>query len=153
MDKNQLDPIDTLILKELTADARIPFTQLSKKLKVSNTLIHQRIKKMKDAGIIVNATIHLDPWKLGYQTAAYTQIILTDAKKHREVEEKLSKIPEVVECVNISGRYALLIKIFAFNNRHLRDIIYEKIHPIDGVEGTNSTISFESAFVRNVPLG
>lgn len=153
MEKNQLDPIDLLILKELTADARMPFTKLSKKLKVSNTLIHQRMKKLKEAGIVKNATIHLDPWKLGYQTSAYTQIMLSDAKSHHEVEERLSKIPEVVECVNISGRYALLIKIYALNNRHLRDIIYEKIHPIKGVEGTNSTISFETAFVRNVPLG
>jgi len=153
MEKNQLDPIDLLILKELTANARMPFTKLSKKLKVSNTLIHQRMKKLKDSGVIKNATIHLDPWKLGYQTSAYTQIMLSDAKAHRDVENRLSKIPEVVECVNISGRYALLIKIYALNNRHLRDIIYEKIHPIKGVEGTNSTISFESAFVRNVPLG
>ena len=153
MEKNQLNPIDMLILRELTADARIPFTQLAKKLKVSNTLVHQRIKKLKDSGILLNATIHLDPWKLGYQTSAYTQIMLTDAKAHREVEKELAKIPEVVECVNISGRYALLIKIFALNNRHLRDIIYEKIHPISGVEGTNTTISFELAFVRNVPLG
>ncbi len=148
----QLDPIDVRILNELTVDARIPLIQLSKKLKVSNTLIHQRMKKLKEAGIITQATFRLDPWKLGYETSAYTQIMLSDAKKHHEVEEILSKIPEIVECVNISGRYALLAKIYARNNRHLRDIIYEKIHPILGVEGTNTTISFETAFVRNVPL-
>ncbi|MEL7020223.1 MAG: Lrp/AsnC ligand binding domain-containing protein, partial [Bacteroidota bacterium] len=62
------------------------------------------------------------------------------------------KIPEIVECVNTAGRYALLLKIYARNNQHLRDIIYEKILPITGIEGTNSTISFETAFVRNVPL-
>ncbi|MEM1323778.1 MAG: Lrp/AsnC family transcriptional regulator [Bacteroidota bacterium] len=149
----QLDPIDVRILNELTVDARIPLIQLSKKLKVSNTLIHQRMKKLRAAGIIGQATFRLDPWRLGYETSAYTQIMLEDAKHHREVEKKLSGIPEIVECVNISGRYALLVKIYARNNRHLRDIIYEKIHPIPGVEGTNTTISFETAFVRNVPLG
>ena len=127
MEENQLDPIDIRILEELTNDARIPFVQLAKKLKVSNTLIHQRIKKMKEAGIIKNASYQLDPWRLGYQTSAYTQILLADSKHHRKVEEELSKIPEIVECVNISGRYAILVKIYARNNRHLRDIIYEKI--------------------------
>ena len=150
--ENQLDPIDVRIVEELTLDARISFVQLAKKLKVSNTLIHQRVKKLKELGILVNATYRLDPWKLGYETAAYTQIMLTDVQFHRQVEIELEKIPEIVECVNIVGRYALAVKIFARNNRHLRDIIYEKIHAIDGVEGTNTTMSFETAFARNVPL-
>ena len=78
--------------------------------------------------------------------------MLTDSKLRAQVEKKLSKIKEIVECVNISGRYAILVKIYARNNRHLRDIIYEDIHTIDGIEGTNTTISFETAFSRNVPL-
>ena len=149
---NQLDAIDTRILEELTADARISFVQLAKKLKVSNTLIHQRVKKLREEGILKRATYLIDPEKLGYETATYTTIMLSNAKYHRQVEEALRDIPEIVECVNISGRYALLVKIFARNNRHLRDIIYEKIHAIEGIEGTNSTFSFETAFVRNVPF-
>lgn len=153
MKENQLDAIDIRILEELTADARIPFVQLSKKLKVSNTLIHQRMKKMRASGILKNAIYRLDAWKMGFQTQAFTSIMLTDSKWHRTVEEALRKIPEIVECVNISGRYALLVKLVATDNRHLRDIIYEKIHVIDGVEGTNTTVAFETAFSRGVPLG
>jgi len=152
MKKNQLDPFDIRIINELTSDARIPLIQLAKKLKVSNTLIHQRIKKLKEQGILTTASFRLDPWKLGYQTSAFTQIMLTDSKIHNKVESELEKIPQIVECVNIAGRYAILVKIFAKNNRHLRDIIYEKIHPIKGVEGTNTTISFETAFIRNIPV-
>ena len=152
MSENQLDPIDARILEELTSDARVPFVQLAEKLKVSNTLIHQRVRKMRESGVLQKAIYRLDAWRLGYKTAAYTQILLDDAKYHRDVEKKLFDIPEIVECVNISGRYALLVKIYAYDNRHLRDVIYEKIQPIEGVEGTNTTISFETAFVRNVPI-
>ena len=152
MDKNQLDPIDVRIINELTSDARVPLIQMAKKLKVSNTLIHQRIRKLTEAGVLIKATWQLDPMKLGYETFAYTLIMLKDAKGHPKVEAKLKKIPEIVECVNIAGRYALMVKIYARNNRHLRDIIYEKIHPIDGVEGTNTTFSFETVFTRNVPI-
>jgi len=151
-EKIKLDPFDRRIVKELTADARIPFVQLAKKLKVSNTLVHQRIAKLKEAKIINNATFRLEPWILGYETSAYVQIMLTSAKLHRGVETELQYIPEIVECVNIAGRYALMVRIFAINNRHLRDIIYEKIQPIEGVEGTNTTMCFETAFVRNIPL-
>ena len=153
MKKNQLDPFDIRIVNELTQDARIPLVQLAKKLKVSNTLIHQRIKKLKEEGILKQASYRLDAWKLGYQTSAYTHVMLTDSNLHKEVEKEIEKIPEIVECVNIAGRYALMVKIFAKNNRHLRDIIYEKIQPIEGVDSTNTTIVFETAFSRNVPLG
>lgn len=152
MKENQLDPIDVRILEELTADARMPFVQLSKKLNISNTLVHQRIKKLKESGILKNPIYRLDAWKMGYQTQAYTSIMLTDSKFHRNVENALSKIPEIVECANIAGRYALLAKLVATDNRHLRSIIYDKIHVIDGVEGTNTTIVFEMAFERGMPL-
>ncbi len=148
----KLDAFDKRIIEELTKDARVPLVQLAKKLKVSNTLVHQRIKKLKESGLLQSANYRLDAWKLGYKTAAYTQIMLTTAKELKNVEQILEKIPEIVECVNISGRYALMVKIFAYNNRHLRDIIYEKIQPIEAVEGTNTTISFETAFSRNVPI-
>ena len=148
----QLDAFDRRIILEMTDDARIPYVQLAKRLKVSNTLIHQRIKKLREGGILRNASFYLDPWKLGYQTSAYTQIMLENSNFHRNVESQLSEIPEIVECVNIAGRYAILVKIYAVNNRHLRNIIYDKIHPIKGVEGTNTTISFETAFRRNIPL-
>ncbi len=151
-DNLQLDPFDRRILKELTFDARVPYLQLAKKLKVSNTLIHQRIKKLKEVGLLKNASIQLDPLILGYQTSAFTHIMLDNSNFHRSVETELSKIPEIVECVNIAGRYALLVKIYAVDNRHLRDIIYEKILTIKGVEGTNTTISFETAFRRNIPI-
>jgi len=150
--ENQLDPIDKRIMNELILDARIPFVKLASKLKVSNTLIHQRMKKINALGIISNPTYRLKPAKLGYETSSYTSIMLDNSKLIPKVEKALSKIPEIVECVNISGRYALLVKIYAKNNKHLRDIIYERIHTIEGVEGTNSTISFETAFIRNVPF-
>ena len=150
--ENQLDPIDHRILRELTNDARLPFTKLAQKLKVSNTLVHQRVRKLREAGILQQPVYLLNAWELGYQTSAFTQIMLKEAKHHRDVEKELEKIPEIVECVNIAGRYALLVKIFATDNRHLRDIIYEQILAIDGVEGTNTTIAFETAFTRAVPM-
>lgn len=152
MSKDNFDAIDLRILNELTKDARISFIALAKRLHVSNTLVHQRFKKLGQSGIMKNATFRLDYYILGYETTAYTQIRLTSAKIHKEVEEKLFSIPEIVECVNISGPYALMVKIIAKNNRHLRDIIYEKILTIDGVEGSNSTFLFETAFNRSLPL-
>ena len=150
--ENQFDSFDLRIINALSLDARIPFSQLAEKLHVSNSFIHQRVKKLKDAGVLTQAVYLVDPLVLGYETCAYCQIILASAKHHERVEEELKKIPEIVECVNIAGRYALMVKIFTINNRHLRDVVYEKIQPIDGVEETNTVMTFETSFTRSVPI-
>jgi len=153
MKENQLDAIDTRILEELTTDARIPLVQLAKKLKVSNTLVHQRVGRLKERGFLKQAVYRVDPLKLGYETSAYILIIINHPRDHQKVEEKLKEIPEIVECHNIVGRYELMVKIYARNNRHLREIIYEKIQPIAEIEGTNTMISFETVFQRSLPVG
>lgn len=149
---NQLDALDSRILNELTENARIPYSQLAKNLKVSNSLIHQRIKKLEESGIMGKPRIRLEPRFLGYETCAFTQIIISQSKFLRSVIYELEKIPEIVECVNIAGRYAIMVKIFAVNNTHLRDIVYEKIQTIKGVEETNTLMTFETSFMRSIKL-
>ena len=146
------DSLDLDIVKHLVKDARISYLQLAKKLKVSNSLIHQRIKRMKTLGVFENATYKLNAENLGFETHAYTGIRLKDSKYLKQVAKELYKIPEVVECVNVTGKYAFMIKVFAENNAHLHKIIYEKVLLIDGIAGTDSTIAFRTEFTKNLPL-
>lgn len=151
-EKSQFDPYDLRIIEALSKDARLPFSQLADQLKVSNSFIHQRFKKIQESGVFTQAVYRIAPSKLGYETCAYCQIILSNARHHAQVERELEKILEIVECVNIAGRYALMVKIYAINNQHLRDIVYERIQTIEGVEETNTVVSFETPFIRNVPI-
>jgi Lrp/AsnC family transcriptional regulator for asnA, asnC and gidA len=150
--KSQFDNTDKEILKKLSDNARIPYSELAKQLGISNTKVHQRINKLKQTGVIKNATFVFDPKVLGYTTEAMTRIIVTNAKYVQSLIQSLRKIPEIVACSNITGKYALIIKIFAKDNSHLRDVLYKRIHPLTGVEGTDTTISFETAFQKNVEI-
>lgn len=150
--KNQFDALDNRILKELSLNARIPFSTLADQLKVSNSLIHQRIKKLEESGVLTRPVYQLDAEILGYESAAFTQIMVENPRFIEEVIEALKAIPEVVECTNIAGRYALMVKLHARNNTHLRDVIYDHIQCIKGVEGTNTTISFETSFRRPISV-
>ncbi len=149
---NQLDALDTRILNELTENARIPYSQLAKNLNVSNSLIHQRIRKLEESGVLGNAQFRLTADKLGYETCAFTQIIIGEPKFLQSIIHELKKIPEIVECVNTVGRYAIMVKIYAVNNTHLRDIVYERILTIKGVTETNTMVTFETNFNRSLKL-
>lgn len=149
---NQLDALDARIVNELTENARIPYSQLAKNLNVSNSLVHQRIRKLEDTGVLGNAQFSLTADKLGYETCAFTQIIIGEPKFLKSIIHELEKIPEIVECVNTVGRYAIMVKIYAVNNTHLRDIVYERILTIKGVTETNTMVTFETNFNRSLKL-
>ena len=92
MDEYQIDSTDLRIIKELSKDSRIAFSQLAEKINASNSLIHQRVRKLKEFGILKQPVYLLDPVKLGYRTCAYTQIILENGKLLDSVVKKLMEI-------------------------------------------------------------
>ena len=69
--KYEIDKIDLDILKNLSSNAKISFTDLASKILVSPSTVHVRVKKMEDAGIIKNFTINIDYSMLGFTFTGY----------------------------------------------------------------------------------
>ncbi len=150
----RLDTLDRRILKLLTADARTPFLEVARQCKVSGAAIHQRVQKIIEAGVVEGTQYNLSPKGMGYLTCAFIgiQVNLTSSTSHEEVFRKIKHIPEVVECHHITGKYSLLIKIFAKNNEQLKKIIVEKIQSVPEITATETFISLEEGFVRQMPV-
>ena len=79
-------------------------------------------------------------------------IIAREASDIHGIIESLKSFPEVVSCVSIMGRYDLMVRIYAVNNRHLQDIVHDKLQSIPGVEGTNTMVAFEVSFERQIQM-
>lgn len=150
--KYVLDDIDRNILNELQNDAEKPYIQIAKSLNISNSLVHQRVSRLKQYNIIETTQIALSEKELGYESSAFTGVILKEDPSSKSIIEALKQIPEIVECYYISGQYTLFIKIVARNNEHLREVLYEKIDAIGGVLRTETTINFGTVFKRNCPI-
>lgn len=150
--ENQIDSTDLRILQALMEDGRVAYSTLADQIGSSNTLIHQRVRKMKDAGILTKPVYLVSPEKSGYDTCAFVLIISKEASDIRHIIEALRHIPEVVSCVSIMGRYDLMVRIYAVNNRHLQDIVHDKLQSIEGIEGTNTMVAFEVSFERQIVM-
>ncbi len=150
----RLDSLDKKILNILIADARTPFLEVARHCNVSGAAIHQRVQKMQEAGVIIGTQYNLSSKGMGYLTCAFIgiQVNLTSTSTHEEVFQKIKKIPEIVECHHITGKYSLLIKIMARNNEHLKKIIVEQIQSILEIVNTETFISLEEGFVRQLPV-
>jgi len=136
------------------ANAREPFLEVARQTGVSGAAIHQRVQKMVDEGIITGSQFNLDPKKISFNTCAFIgiQVNLTHEKTHEEVFQRIKEIPEVVECHHITGKYSLLLKIYTRNNEHLKKILVEKVQSILEITNTETFISLEEGFHRQLPV-
>ncbi|MGJ1267567.1 Lrp/AsnC family transcriptional regulator [Sphingobacterium spiritivorum] len=147
-----LDDFDIRILKTLDTDGRMAYSAIATEMGVSNTMVHQRISRLSDQGILEGTKPVLNEKKLGYDWGAFTGISLEKDYDSKRVIEELQKIPEVTECYYITGNFTLYIKIVAKNHEHMRQLLYEKIDNIPGIAKTDSIIELGCAFKRNIIL-
>lgn len=147
-----IDDLDEKILKLITKNARIPFLEVARECGVSGAAIHQRVQRLLNLGVVSGSEFLVNPQKMGYFTCAYMGIHLEKAKFHKQVVAELTKIPEVVECHYVTGSYAIFIKVQTKTNKHLKKLIDEDLQEIEGIARTETFISLEMEFKRQVPI-
>lgn len=147
-----MDHYDIQILQLLEQDGRTPFSSIATQLDISNTMVHQRVNKMMERGILKGIRPVLDEKKMGYDWASFTGLVLDRDHNSERIIEHLRAIPEVTECYYITGGYTLYIRILAKSHEHMRELLYEKIDNIPGVIKTESMMELGCAFKRNVTV-
>ena len=150
MDK--IDKLDRKILGILSLNARIPFKDVAAECGVSRAAIHQRVQHLIENGVIVGSGFHVNPKSLGYTTCTYVGLNLERGSMYREVVERISSIPEVIECHFTTVSYTMLVKLFAKDNEQLMDLLNNKIQSIPGVVSTETLISLEQSIKREIPI-
>ncbi|MDN5567742.1 MAG: Lrp/AsnC family transcriptional regulator, partial [Paracoccus sp. (in: a-proteobacteria)] len=94
-----LDATNRRILAELLADARIPVTELARKVGLSKTPVALRIRQLEDAGLITGYRAILSPLKLGLTHVTYIEVRVTDTRQKalEAFNTAVRAIPEVEE--------------------------------------------------------
>ena len=152
MSKANLDAIDRRILKYLIANARMPFLEIARECGISGAAIHQRIRKLTDSGVILGSRLIVDPKVMGFGVCAYINITLKDPQMIKPTVERLKEISEIVECHFVTGGGNILVKLYCVDNEHLMQTIFEGILRIQGVAATETTISLDESFQRQVNI-
>ncbi|MGB3852578.1 MAG: Lrp/AsnC ligand binding domain-containing protein [Tunicatimonas sp.] len=153
MSKNlEIDNIDLKILALLSDDAKIPYTEIAKKVYVSGGTVHVRMRKMEEMGIVRGTTLNMDYSKLGYDITAFLGIYLEKSSLYDQVVDELKKVPEVVKIHYTTGNYSIFIKIHCRDTKNLREVLHDKIQKIDGIVRTETIISLEESLNRHIQL-
>jgi Lrp/AsnC family transcriptional regulator for asnA, asnC and gidA len=148
----EIDKLDREILRILMKDAKIPYTDIAKRLIVSPGTIHVRMKRMERLGIVRGATLILDPARIGYDLTAFVGIYLIKGSAYNQVIQEVDAIPEIIEAHFTTGEYSIFAKIICKNTEHLREVINDKLQPINGISRTETIISLGESIKKQVPI-
>ena len=146
-----LDAIDKEIIYLLMDNAKTSLAHISSHVGISTTAVHQRIKKLEQAGVIENSISFLNPRKVGYKVTSYMGVYLDQPSHYNEIIKSLEQINEVVEAHYTTGNYTVFLKVLAKDNDHLMEIL-SKIQKLKGVMRTETFISLEQSISRQLKV-
>lgn len=127
-----MDSTDRIILRMLQEDCKTPYKEISEKTGVSESTVHERIKKLKEKGIIKGFYAKIDPKKIGYGTIAWIGLSV-EPDQMDEIAEKLTKFDEIQVVATSTGDHDIVIQAVAADDKDLWRFINQEIKTIPGV--------------------
>jgi Lrp/AsnC family transcriptional regulator for asnA, asnC and gidA len=136
--KVKIDQTDCKIIELLQKDGRMPNTLIAKKLGMSEATIRSRLNRLiKEKYIQIVAVSN--PLKLGFDIVGILKIDV-DVKKIEKVSEELSKIDQIWYVVHATGSSDIYAEFNAKTIGELNDFIANKVHKIDGLLKTETSL-------------
>ncbi|MEM7616093.1 MAG: Lrp/AsnC family transcriptional regulator [Pseudomonadota bacterium] len=139
-----LDPLDRKILAALQRDASRSLDQLARDVGASKTPVWNRIRKMKDAGVIRGEVALLDPEALGLEACFFVLIKTSehDADWLERFMRALQQRPEVMEAHRLAGDIDYILKVRVMNPKAYDDFYRALISEVS-IYNVTSTLSME----------
>ena len=147
-----LDKLDLQIIQAMMDDAEVSYADLGKQFFVSGGTIHVRIKKLEELGIVQGKRLAVDLKVLGYDIIAFIGIYLEKSSMYDNVAKALKAIPQVVRVNYTTGNYSMFVEIVCKDIQQLRFVLHDELQNIKGIERTETLISLEESFSRNVRI-
>lgn len=110
-----LDETDRRIISELARDGRISFAELGRRANLSAPAVTERVRRLEQTGVITGYRAEIDPRAVGYPLTAIVRV-KPAVRQLSKVAELAAEIPEVEECLRITGEDCFYVKL------HLRSI-------------------------------
>ena len=136
------DELDMKLLVELTKDGNISVPTLSKKLGINASVLYSRIKRLVRKKLIRKFTIEIDASLLGIGVKA-TIGINRDPKFKIQINKKLLEISEIISISEVTGRFDMMIQVYAQDLEGLHSVVIEKIGKIEGIQNTETFVELQ----------
>ena len=144
--KSVLDGVDVRLLDILHQDARTSIADLARALNMSAPSVSERLKRLKESGVIQDFTIAVDPKMLGYTLSFYIRIRPLPGQLSKVVS-LIQAIAEIVDCDRLTGDDCFIAKGHVRSTDELEHIINQLIPYAQ----TNTSLIQSSPVQRRLP--
>ncbi len=118
-----LDERDLEILAALQADARATFIDVGQRVGLSASTVHERVRKLEQAGVILGYRAIVDPRAIGLPVTALIAATPLDPRQPDDLPERVAELPEVQDCYSVAGEANYILKARTRSTVELEDLI------------------------------
>jgi Lrp/AsnC family transcriptional regulator, leucine-responsive regulatory protein len=135
-----LDTKDLDILKYLQQNARITVKEISDKVHLSTTPVHERIRRMEESGVITKYITLVNAAKIGKGLMVICYVSLRQHSKNAGAKfiKSIMEMNEVLECLTISGEFDFMLKVVTENMDSYYDFHVNRLSEIENVGNVQS---------------
>jgi Lrp/AsnC family leucine-responsive transcriptional regulator len=146
-----VEEIDRQILRLLSEDGRMSFTDLGRSTGLSTSAVHQRVRRLEQRGVIRGYTVVVEPEAVGLSLTAFISVTPLDPAAPDDVPDRLSGLPDIEACHSVAGEENYILKVRVDTPSALEALL-AKIRSEAGVS-TRTTIVLSTAYeARPLPL-
>ncbi|MEU0085611.1 Lrp/AsnC family transcriptional regulator [Streptomyces sp. NPDC006274] len=142
-----MDDIDRELVALLQRDATQPYAALGRAVGLSAGAVHERVRKLRERGVIRRTTVDADPAALGLGVLAF--VMVDSSAWMGDSAEAFAAIPEIQEAHVIAGSASVMVKVRTSTTEQLQDVL-RRLYTVEGVSGTRATVVLETFFERPV---
>jgi Lrp/AsnC family transcriptional regulator, leucine-responsive regulatory protein len=141
-----LDDKDRELLAELKKDGRSSTARIARRTGIPRVTVHERIRRMRERGVIRRFSALPDYGKLGFGTTAFILLSYDGRSKlsQRGTAERIAKLPNVHEVHILAGDWDMLLKVRGSAIEDIGKLVIDRLRGIDGVGRTVTIACFET---------
>lgn len=140
----RLDEMDIIILKLLQEEPQLSNAELARRVNLSPPATHVRIKRLEKVGYIDQYAVILNKEKLGYDLLCliFINTHMHEVDQLELFEEKVMFMPQILECLNLTGEYDYMLKVALKNRKDLQYFI-KKLTLLESVSQIQTSVTIK----------
>jgi Lrp/AsnC family leucine-responsive transcriptional regulator len=148
-----LDRFDVAILRLLAEDARMSQRRLAREVGMSPPAVAERVARLERSGVIRGYRVDVDRRALGFGLVVYVGVIAVQGPDQADVVRSLGALPEVEDVHVVTGPKDLLVRLRVRDHEHLRELLFDRIWNLPGIERTETYISLGHMDPKDIDAG
>jgi Lrp/AsnC family leucine-responsive transcriptional regulator len=139
-----VDDRDLLILASMQEDARATYADIARRVGLSASSVHQRVRKLEESGVIRGYRAMVDPQALGLFVTALISVMPLDPKQPDDLPDRVSEFSEIEDCFSVAGDENYILKVRTHTTGDLEDLL-RRLREKAGVQ-TRTTVVLSTPF-------